>query len=88
MTNKVNLEDHLEEMAQCVLEEQLLVTKSSEKITRNSALLKLSREMCAAFVEEHAAATASRDEELELLETVRKMVRRRLEGLGAAVDHI
>merc|ERR1712203_1133706 len=79
------LEDHLEEMAQCILEEELLVAKSQEKINRNSKLLALSVKMCAAFREEHAAATASRNEELELLKTVRKMVRRRLEGLGSSV---
>merc|ERR1711939_1181493 len=79
------LEDHLEEMAQCILEEELLVAKSNEKINRNSNLLALSVSMCAAFREEHAAATASRNEELELLGTVRKMVRRRLDGLGGSV---
>merc|ERR1719476_749602 len=65
--------------------DQLLVAKSNEKINRNSKLLALSVSMCEAFQEEHAAATASRDEEMELLGTVRKMVRRRLEGLGASV---
>merc|ERR1711907_170855 len=79
------LEDHLEEMAQCILEEELLVAKSKEKISRNSNLLDLSIQMCDAFVAEHTAATASRQEELELLVTVRKMVRRRLEGLGSSV---
>ena len=34
----------------------------------------MSREMCAAFVEEYNAATAGRNEELELLVVVRKMV--------------
>merc|ERR1712196_382036 len=61
------LEDHLEEMAQCILEEELLVAKSNEKINRNSKLLALSISMCAAFREEYEAATASRNEELELL---------------------
>jgi len=79
------LENHLEEMAQCILEEKLLVAKSNEKINRNTKLYDLSVEMCAAFREEYAAATASRNEELELLGTVRKMVRRRLGGLGASV---
>jgi hypothetical protein len=41
--------------------------------------------MCAAFEAEHAAATAGRKEELELLKTVRKMVKRRLDGIGANV---
>merc|ERR1712146_789276 len=81
----VELEDHLEEMAQCILEEELLVAKSKEKISRNSNLLDLSIQMCEAFVAEHAAATASRNEELELLKTVRKMVKRRLDGVGASV---
>merc|ERR1712039_185459 len=79
------LEDHLEEMAQCILEEELLVAKSNEKINRNTKLLELSVSMCAAFREGHEAATASRNEELELLATVRKMVRRRLDGVGASV---
>jgi hypothetical protein len=82
---QTELEDHLEEMAQCILEEELLVAKSNEKINRNSKLLALSVSMCAAFREEYAAATASRNEEMELLGTVRKMVRRRLEGLGGSV---
>merc|ERR1711907_204868 len=69
----------------CILEEELLVAKSKEKINRNSKLLALSVKMCAAFREEHAAATASRNEELELLKTVRKMVKRRLDGVGASV---
>merc|ERR1712113_123474 len=85
MAMQQELEDHLEEMAQCILEEELLVAKSNEKINRNTNLLNLSVQMCAAFREEHAAATASRNEELELLGTVRKMVRRRLEGVGSSV---
>jgi len=83
--NQTNLEDHLEEMAQCILEEELLVAKSNEKINRNTNLLNLSVQMCAAFKEEYDAATASRNEELELLATVRRMVRRRLEGIGSSV---
>merc|ERR1712039_1125238 len=85
MQMQQELEDHLEEMAQCILEEELLVAKSNEKINRNTNLLNLSVQMCAAFREEHAAATASRNEELELLGTVRRMVRRRLDGIGASV---
>merc|ERR1711988_1069841 len=80
-----SLEDHLEEMAQCVLEEKLLVAKSDEKVNRNTALLRLSHQMCDAFVEEFNAATESRKEEQELLKTVRKMVKRRLEGVGHSV---
>merc|ERR1712113_89522 len=86
--NQTNLEDHLEEMAQCVLEERLLVSKAEEKINRNSSLLRLSEEMCEAFEDEHEAATDSRKEELDLLKTVRKMVRRRLEGLGSSVQEV
>lgn len=41
--------------------------------------------MCASFEAEYAAATAARNEELELLDTVRGMVRRRLSGLGGSV---
>lgn len=48
--NKQALEDHWEEMVQCVLEEELLVSKSHEKINRNTKLRDLSRSMCAAFV--------------------------------------
>merc|ERR1712146_38573 len=47
-------------------------------------LLNLSVSMCDAFRQEHEAATASRNEELDLLRTVRKMVRRRLEGIGSS----
>jgi len=39
-------------------------------------------EMCSAFEAEWEAATESRKEELSLLATVRKMVRRRSEGLA------
>ena len=83
--NKVLLEDHIEEMNMCLLQESLLIQKSEEKISRNTNLLELSVEMCAAFEAEHAAATASRREELDLLKTVRKMVKRRLDGIGANV---
>merc|ERR1712023_523928 len=72
-------------MAQCILEEELIVAKSQEKINRNTNLLNLSVSMCDAFRQEHEAATASRNEELDLLRTVRKMVRRRLEGIGSSV---
>jgi len=41
--------------------------------------------MCAAFEAEYEAATAGRNEELDLLGVVRKMVRKRLGGLGASV---
>ena len=38
--------------------------------------------MCDSFRAEFASATDARDEELELLDTVRTMVRRKLAGLG------
>lgn len=41
--------------------------------------------MCAAFVAEHAAATAGRNEELELLVVVRGMIRKRFGNLGDSV---
>jgi len=72
-------------MNMCLFQESLLIQKSEEKISRNTNLLELSVEMCAAFEAEHAAATASRREELDLLKTVRKMVKRRLDGIGANV---
>merc|ERR1712187_473817 len=52
MQMQQELEDHLEEMAQCILEEELLVAKSNEKINRNTKLLALSVSMCEAFAEE------------------------------------
>ena len=39
--------------------------------------------MCAAFEDEHASATEARNEELELVATVREMVRDRLGALAS-----
>lgn len=83
--NKMSLEDHIETMGQCVLEERVLVNASQTKLSRNTKLLNLSVSMCTAFENEYKAATASRDEELELLVEVRKMVKKRLDTVSASV---
>jgi len=57
-----------------MLEENVIMSSSEAKIARNTNLLALSREMCAAFEAEYHEATAGRNEELELLAVVRKMV--------------
>jgi hypothetical protein len=57
-----------------MLEENVIMSSSEDKISRNTNLLDLSRKMCAAFEEEYHEATAGRNEELELLAVVRKMV--------------
>jgi hypothetical protein len=57
-----------------MLEENVIMSSSEAKIERNTNLLELSREMCAAFEAEYHEATAGRNEELELLAVVRKMV--------------
>merc|ERR1712072_1365464 len=83
--NKMDLEDHVETMQQCVLEEKVLVNASRTKLARNTKLLNLSISMCAAFEKEYAAATKSRNEELKLLVEVRRLVKKRLDGLGHSV---
>jgi hypothetical protein len=83
--NKMELEDHVETMQQCVLEEKVLVNASKTKLARNIKLFNLSKSMCAAFEKEFAAATNSRNEELKLLVQVRRLVKKRLDGLGSAV---
>jgi hypothetical protein len=57
-----------------MLEENVIMSSSEAKIERNTNLLELSREMCAAFEAEYHEATAGRNEELELLAVVRRMV--------------
>ena len=57
-----------------MLEENVIMSSSEGKISRNTNLLALSKEMCAAFEAEYHEATAGRNEELELLAVVRKMV--------------
>jgi len=57
-----------------MLEENVIMSSSEAKIERNTNLLALSREMCAAFEAEYHEATAGRNEELELLAVVRRMV--------------
>lgn len=57
-----------------MLEENVIMSSSEAKIERNTNLLALSKEMCAAFEAEYHEATAGRNEELELLAVVRKMV--------------
>ena len=57
-----------------MLEENVIMSSSEAKIERNTNLLELSREMCAAFEAEYPEATAGRNEELELLAVVRRMV--------------
>jgi len=77
--------DHIGEMEQCVLEEEVIITKSSAKLERNTNLLNASIEMCAAFDAEYHTATDSRTEELELLVVVRQMVDRRLGNVGSSI---
>jgi len=68
---KMSLEDHIEEMKQCVLEEQLVMSQAEQKVNRNTGLLNTSTSMCQSFLDEFNTATESRDDELELLATVR-----------------
>ena len=58
------------------------MSDASQKVSRNQNLLDTSVSMCDSFAAEFATATAARDDELELLDTVREMVRKRLAGLG------
>ena len=77
----MSLEDHIEEMKQCVLEEQLVMSQAEQKVNRNTGLLTTSASMCQSFLDEFNTATESRDDELELLATVRSMVQQRLGNL-------
>jgi hypothetical protein len=77
----MSLEDHIEEMKQCTLEEQLIMSQAEQKVNRNTGLLTTSTAMCQAFLDEYNTATESRDEEMELLRTVRSMVQQRLGNL-------
>ncbi len=83
--NEVRLSDHIDAMEQCVLEEDVIISKSKAKFERNSSLLKAAQEMCSAMADEYATATAARKEELELLVVVRGMVNKRLGGVGQSV---
>lgn len=83
--SEVRLTDHIDAMEQCVLEEDVIISKSKAKFERNTNLLKAAEEMCSAMAAEYATATAARKEELELLVVVRGMVNKRLGGVGASV---
>merc|ERR1719473_1401065 len=76
------LEDHIEEMKQCVLEESLVMSQAEQKVNRNQGLLDTSVSMCQSFLDEYNTAKEARDEELELLDTVRSMVQQRLGNLA------
>jgi sugar-specific transcriptional regulator TrmB len=85
--NIESLEDHIDEMKQCVLEESLVMSASEQKVNRNTNLLNKSTSMCDAFQDEYKLAKESREEELELIETIRKMVNHRLSQFsGTSVD--
>ena len=63
------------------------MSASQQKVDRNTNLLNKSVSMCDAFQEEYDLAKASRNEEIELIETIRKMVNYRLSQFsGTSVD--
>jgi hypothetical protein len=69
-------------MKECIAQETSIFDEASEKVTRNTALLHDARNMCEAFEANYNSAKTLRNDELLVLEEVRKIIDERLGDEG------
>ena len=74
---KVRLNDHVSDMSNCVLEEEVVMKTASSKVDRNTEMLETATKMCNTFKVEYEVATEGRNEERDLLRIIKVMAEKR-----------
>merc|ERR1712159_880340 len=75
---EARLSGHIDDMNACVLEEGIVMTAATEKVTRNTEMLSTATAMCDAFRVSYETATEGRNEERDLLRIIRQLAEKRM----------
>jgi len=85
-TQKAGLEEELRELEKCIVTQTGILFTATQKRDRNQTLLDDAQNLCQSVADEYAAATASRKEELELLNAIRERVEARFAEISTGVQ--
>merc|ERR1719199_303418 len=75
---EARLSGHIDDMNACVLEEGIVMTAATEKVTRNTDMLETAETMCESFRVSYETATEGRNEERDLLRIIRQLAEKRM----------
>merc|ERR1712159_718003 len=75
---EARLSGHIDDMNACVLEEGIVMTAATEKVTRNTEMLATATSMCDAFKVSYETATEGRNEERDLLRIIRQLAEKHM----------
>merc|ERR1712190_425707 len=75
---EARLSGHIDDMNACVLEEGIVMTAASEKVTRNTEMLKTATAMCESFRVSYETATEGRNEERDLLRIIKQLAEKHM----------
>jgi hypothetical protein len=72
------LSGHIDDMNACVLEEGIVMTAATEKVTRNTDMLETATAMCESFRVSYETATEGRNEERDLLRIIKQLAEKHM----------
>merc|ERR1712184_55884 len=75
---EARLSGHIDDMNACVLEEGIVMTAATEKVSRNTEMLNTATAMCDSFRVSYETATEGRNEERDLLRIIRQLAEKRM----------
>merc|ERR1712110_325322 len=75
---EARLSGHIDDMNACVLEEGIVMTAATEKVSRNTEMLNTATAMCDSFRVSYGTATEGRNEERDLLRIIRQLAEKRM----------
>merc|ERR1719327_1119849 len=75
---EARLSGHIDDMSACVLEEGIVMTAATEKVTRNTEMLNTATAMCESFRVSYETATEGRNEERDLLRIIKQLAEKRM----------
>jgi len=75
---EARLSGHIDDMNACVLEEGIVMTAATEKVTRNTEMLNTATKMCNSFKTQYEVATEGRNEERDLLRIIKQLAEKHM----------
>lgn len=75
---EARLSGHIDDMNACVLEEGIVMTAATEKVSRNTDMLATAETMCESFRVSYETATEGRNEERDLLRIIKQLAEKRM----------
>merc|ERR1711907_735528 len=75
---EARLSGHIDDMNACVLEEGIVMTAATEKVTRNTEMLATAEAMCESFRVSYETATEGRNEERDLLRIIKQLAEKHM----------